>query len=469
MGNLKIVYIGNEGRFYEKLRQEFAEITKSQHVTTIWETLNFLVDSNPQKLFWSLRERSPHIIYLDINPDNPAWFYFLKLLHRSEEFKKIPKVGLISKGLKRNVTNSLLMTGLRLLYVKDIGLFDAVYNPLNLLEKIIDIRPRFFKTTAERPTKAYQDLRISYRTKRRLGVESNTPFKDNDIIKLSNPVLFNKLIQIPFQVTKEERSLGSYYHYRYCYELKMDPEFSPMEFQEQESPIQFIKVLFIDLDGRLLNEFNKDAHKVNFVYNFQTSIKKDSFIFQRYRPQIIIISGQQDEVQDLIPIVQQHLNTNKLIKTPILLSSPDEFDEQKLKGHHNIINAGASIPFKVLNQLVQLKKSHFMKENPDFFKGKEYIKLKSIEKNHVQFERDITILSINEVELTFRSKEKIPNWTNLLIKDPFYALLLTVPKRELGFNDESVHRAVIHGVTEEQKAKIRLCINKMFIEVKESN
>lgn len=228
-----------------------------------------------------------------------------------------------------------------------------------------------------------------------------------------------------------------------------------------------------------LDIFKEIAHfdkTIPFSINVQSSLHGNRYQIKRIMPHVITYCLDKEEstenhfkndliglnkiiqaineIEGFSPIIVVFKDINNIVD----INDVDKYD--KLILHNKEISLETVMKLsKTVNQKLAIKE----------FKNKSH-EIKKVflgtfdSANLLTFRRKIKILSLTESILYFHSEDEIPDWTIFHLTHPVPLLITVVPQKDdSNFKgQEGVYRALINGLGETGKAKIRSYVNNLI-------
>lgn len=511
---IHVLYIGEDSKFFNSLKKE--TLREYSELSFSFKSISFTSAYQAKNAFVSINNNPVDILYIDLTSSKEQGLYLAKLVSKNNEFQRISLVGLVSEQDQASsvVIRRALNSGMKIIHFKSIELFELIYDPISLLdvEKAHSRDLIVGKEIGE--VEILQPLRVSFIEDNHFRIETNSYLNEGDIIEVDNHPLIDIMPSKKLYVDKfAGRDL--YYNRRFSYDLEfiyLDNDFfscsnkswliykklkdNPDDLSEIEeemkdqvlldmeerkkafTPIKdkiekwievhspknepkALKIMVIDHTLDIFSQIDGRLEDFKYSLNFQTKIILDAYQIKRSTPHLIIFNF--DEVEnnhnELEAVFKKIKSLDNYHPAIVLCNYP--FDEEALKEkvaydnllvHEGDVNIDEiSNMAEILNEKRKLTSNH----------KRVYPKSRDLH-SFIAMKRQVRIVSASEIIVYFKSLTEIPMWTVFEMKSPVNMLLTVVPFKENEQRPEGDHiyRALVHGVTENERAKLRRLINK---------
>lgn len=507
---LKVIYVGNDLEYWKGLVHGFKAYPE---IAPVFSRLPLDDSFHPPEAFASIHNHHYDIVYVDLS-DRPALGLSLsKLLNRNNVTRLKSVVGLHHAKEGNESLLKGVLAGTRLNYIKSVEKEDVVYHPLSLLDA--SVRP--VETYAEggaMPTFLYkQVLRVGYVAKDRFRVETGAPLTVGEFIELEKHPLESVMPSKRFYVEDFSDS-DLYYNQRFSYHLKftyLDDDFfrqsegawlaykeelkrtgNPVPEKRQrilypevdkrrnrlapvkEDVVEWIdtrkmdqapkrlKVLVIDETLEIFKEYDGNLDNFKYTINFQTKLTKDFYQIRRTRPHMIVFRYEENgNNEDVLKRVVEEVKKFPGYEPPILVFNTASASDslRRIYRYEHIAGYQDKIDLEAIKFMSNKLDERFHVTDPD---GKIFLKTRDPD-SVATVSRSGEIVKFNESEMWFKTAHEIPMWTSLVLDAPLEALITVLPMREgASFQKERegfVYRALINGVGEKEKARLRRLVN----------
>lgn len=510
---IDVLFVGADLKFFNGIEKEM----KSGYPELVvrFQRISFSEQLLAKDLFVLINEHPVDIIYLDLSSFTEQFLYFSKLVSKNDEFKKISLTGLISESDKdsQKLIKACVNSGLKLIHYKGVEYFELIYDPISLLDvnkahtKELMIGKNIGKVEILQP------LRVSYIESNFFRIETNSYLNEGEIIEVDNHPLIEIMPSKKLYVAKfTGRDL--YFNRRFSYdlefiyldndffsssnknwllykELKNDPkkmfELDEHLLSEIESdmgkrqkafkPIRnkieawilensltktpkSLKILIIDHSLEIFKEISGRIEDFPFSLNFQTKVMFDGVQVKRATPHLIIFNFDERnnsfaELSLIIERVKSLQNYN-----PAVVVTNFHMDSKALAlkcDYKNLIISSDEVSLEDIRNMAKLldQKKHVSENSERVFPAS------LDERSLIAMKRKVSIVSASEIIIYFESSIEMPMWTVFQMKAPVNLLLTVVPFKEGESRPEgeNIYRALIHGITEKERQKLRRLIN----------
>lgn len=507
---LKVIYIGNDLEYWKEIIHGYKAFPS---VSPVFSRIPLDECFHPPEIFVSIHNHGHDIIYVDLATEVSKGLSLIKLLCRNNVTRLKSVVGLHSASENGEGLVKSILAGARLNYLKGVEKEDVVYHPLSLLDA--SLRPaEVYAQGGELSTFLFkQILRIGYVAHDMFRVETGAPLPNGEFVKLDRHPLEGVMPERRFFVEKFSDS-DLYYNQRYSYHLKftyLDNEFMresektwlaykeevartgriPNEKREKvlygdvarrreiiapvkDDIIEWIdankslqapkrlKVLVVDESLEIFREHNGNLDNFNYTISFQTRLTKDFYQIRRSRPHLIVFHhNPEGNNEEVLAHVVKEVKKFENYEPPILVFN-SEFSSDTLRRKHQYAHLAGhkdKVNLDIIRKMSEILDDRFHITDPE---GKVFLKTED-PRSVATLTRAAKIQKFNESEMWFESETEIPMWSSFVMEAPLAALITVLPMRDgpafQKQNGAFVYRALINGVGEKEKARLRRLVN----------
>jgi len=513
--NLKVLYIGNDLKYWGKLKKRFLSVYDEIEL----EFLQEKVDENIQskKLFTIILDKRPEIIYLDFSIEFTEVLRLAKLITRNNETRLFSLVGLFEYLDAKSKINMAVSASVRLNHIKCSEIQDVVYNPISLLDVNMALMDEYVRSKEIENIEILQILRVGYVESNRFHVETNSKLNIGDIVDVeSHPIsgiMPSKKVYIEKFYDRDQ-----YYNRRFSYDLEfiyIDNDFftttndrwklykqlkeSPDKIQELPeiervkiiedmakrklafSPIKNsidtwmeqnigatqpkkLKIMVVDETLNIFNAMKSSVEEFPYSINFQTILLGEYYQILRSMPHLLVFRFSENNTEEVLKAICVKIDTIEKYRPYLLVfnSVLSSTEIQKQFGYPNVLAYNQEVKMKNIKDMAIVldKKLHISEsENKVFFRS-------SAPESTMFIKLNAKVTAMTESIMYIKTKFEIPMWTVFALRSPIPVLLTVVPHKEGGefSSEENVYRCLINGVGEQEKSKIRMLINSTLSE-----
>lgn len=507
--DLLIKYIGNDSKFWSKLKQKFASDYKklNLHFTTEFVDEDF----NPRQSFKKTYKQNPSIVYVDFSSDEKKCLTFCKLFNRNNVTRLKSIVALHDNINGWSNINRAIIAGVRINHFKGIDVTNVTYDPISLLDVELAKDPEYVYGKGLGSFELKQILRVSYVQDDCFHIETNSYLPEGEVIEITNHPLVDFMDSKRFYV-KSFQDSDLYYNTRFSYDLEfsyLDSDFfksteqswllykkfqgRSQEYKKQTGkryedlvedidkrkknigPIKKsvhdwiekntnsvrpkkVKVMIIDDSMEIFSQIDNPDLDFPYAINIQNRLTKDNYQVKRTMPHLIAIHCDEiNTIKDISLLVDQ-IKENKNYNPYILIFNYIGTDLKKDFNYELIITYRGTVDLDTLKSMAQIldQKLHLSSnQNRVYFET-------STKGAVITYSRDVKVIAMTESIIYFCSDLEIPMWTTFFLKKSFKMLVTVIPHKSSGkFKDEkNCYRAMINGLGELEMQKLRIMINE---------
>lgn len=507
---LTVKYIGNDDKYWSKLKQKFASDYKNfnLHFLTKHIDENF----NPRECFVKTYHEKPNIVYVDFSVQEKACLNFCKIFNRNNSTRLASLVALHDYSRRWNDVHKSLLAGVRINHFKSGEVYDVVYDPINLLNVELAKDPEYVYGKDLGIFHLKQILRVSFVEDDCFHVETTSKLPIEKVIAVNNNPLSQLSSSLRFYV-KNYSDTNLYYHSRFSYDLEfsyIDDSFfqatekswllykkfkdNPLGYKEETGqsyeeligdvkkrkenirPLREgirkwirknadimrpkkVKIMVIDDTMDIFSELDESKKRFPYSLNIQNQFTDNYYQIKRTKPDFIAVHY--DAVNNMEKL-------NKLIENIALFSHYTPYilvfnynAEGKIKeflDYEHLLSFKGSVHLNTIEQMAQkLDEKLHLSETKD----RVYFKTSSPE-SIITFTREVKVLTMTESIIYFKSEIEIPMWTTFIMEEPTKMLVTIIPHRSSGKykNESKCYRAMINGLGEKEKKILRRTVNK---------
>jgi hypothetical protein len=505
---LKIKYIGNDEHYFEELKKRFNHLYPDFEFTFQLQMID--QDFDPVESYIETFKENLNILYIDYSHELETLILFTKLFNQNNVARLVSTVGLYTSQKQDHILKRAYLAGVRIHHYKTQERHDVVYDPLALLSVDLPKKPAFFRADMISELQIHQQARIGYIDTEMMRIETNCPLKLKDLIEVDDHLLSSYSPSKKFIVIDGGDS-NLYYNMRYWYELaftyEKDPLFystdypyrdyiyykkRPHQYQgnyneleedyktyktrilKAKDPVEHwvithqgdqkpkkVKVLALDHSLNIARELGNYTAK-DFALNIQPYLPADRYQIKRTYPHLICIQydekiNNKAEVISIVELVKKIPDYNPYI---VIFGDTEDKEQAKIDyGYEKIL------PFKDDLNLEEIKilANRLNKDLTQVSDTPRVYCTSKQDNNIVEIKRKANLVALTESVVYLQANYDIPMYTVFRLTAPVDMLVTILPHRKHSSMDESwIYRGLIHGITAENKAKIRKYLNEMI-------
>lgn len=215
--DFKVAYLGQDLDYWEKIKDRFRRTYQKKY--HFYDLLPKNTDT-AEEIYIHITELYPQVIYIDLMFDYKFCVKLLKFISRNNITKLISTVALYNQTQYKDQVSTIMMAGTRLHQIKCLEINDVVYNPISFYDINQAVNPKYSTAEVSVETDMVQDLRIAYYNENHLTVETNSPMKVGDILRLE-PSFMSTILESDKVIVEEIRDSNLYYNLRYSVDLRL--------------------------------------------------------------------------------------------------------------------------------------------------------------------------------------------------------------------------------------------------------
>jgi hypothetical protein len=516
MKTLLIKYIGNDKKYWEKVKQNFRK--DYGHINLRFIEKEVVQGISACDLFISTYYENPDIIYVDLSFESAPLLSLLKLLCKNNVLRVKSTVALHEYRAGRESLLKSILAGVRINHFKSNEILDVVFDPMTLLDVNLPNPPEVAVGKELGKLSFNQILRLGFVDDDHMRVETNSPLEIDEMIELNSHPLEEVMPSKRFLV-EAFSDTDLYYNQRFSYKLKytyLDTPFfrstednwkmykkyknNPLGYEEDtkkeykylvedmgkrrekfqavkadlkkwiaDKEVSIIpkrlKILVIDETLEMFKEVDGKPEEFPYSINFQTHCTQSYYQVRRTKPHLIVIHYEEngnnfDVMSDIIKVVKEYEDYEPVI---LCFNSPIETDDIIEKvNYKRVISYKGNLDIKVVKEFASKLDGKFKISNVS---GKVFYKT-SDKSSVLTLTREAKVLSFSESMIHFQTSYKIPMWSTFIVYKPERMLMTVVPHREDSQYKGQIntYSAFIHGVGEKEKARLRVLVNQSLDE-----
>jgi hypothetical protein len=510
--DLKIKYIGNDLKYWSKLKHEFAR--HYQRFTLHFYQQSVDENTNARQLFVKTYQENISIIYVDFSINPKTLLYFCKLINRNNITRLSSLVALHNLNQGDLYIKNDILAGVRLSYFKHDEVDDTVFGPVSLLNVELANDPPY--VLGKEIGKSYLQyiLRVAYIEDDRCHIETNAPLPLDKIIELENAPLPQFSLSKRVYV-KNFSDQDLYYNSRFAYDLEftyIDDQFfrtteeswltykiyrdNPLGLEQdtqkryqdiyddvvkrkekirpvREKVRQWIaikadevtpkqlKILVIDNTFSIFQELDTKGGDFPYSINIQNELVSDFYQIKRTRPHLIVLHF--DDVNNQIVLEKliksiQNIDTDNYRPYILVFNFLSNENLNKKLNYPHILSYAGKLD---LDYIAKLAKTLDGKMKISHNNRRVFFTMQSLDST-LHYKREINIMAINEQVIYFQCDSIVPNWTTFVMQNPAKMLVTTIPHRQGSVYSgiKNCYRGILHGLDEHEKMKLRRAVNK---------
>ena len=220
-----------------------------------------------------------------------------------------------------------------------------------------------------------------------------------------------------------------------------------------------LKVLIYDSSLSVFRELNGEPFKFHYTLNLQTKVMPDAYQVKRSMPHLIAYNFDEINNWDSLKKIIKSIQELEDYEPPIIVfgTNENELDKQNIK-YPKLMAYNHMIRIKEVEKMAKLIDEKIFVSN-----AKSKVFTTSQDDNSIiSMKRVVDILAMTESVAYFSSPVEIPMWTVFQLEKPVRMIFTVIPHKESGefAREKNVYRALINGINEAEKSKLRQLINK---------
>lgn len=504
----QIIYIGRDVGYFEGIRDKYKELYPS--VEVVFEQINESEEKKIQSLILRIRDVKPKLIIVDLSEHSEAMLHISRIWMRHNFHTDINFMGLCEYSQGRSMVVKAIMTTMACVHVKSNELESICYD-INILAFPKKVETHGFATAElDDLIKAYYPAKLAMVNENFVKIESNFSMGPKQQVRLHNYWVRNKILGSNLTVCSDQSTENLYYNYKYGQLLQLvhsDPvqqtdDMEPAAFNElkdaradlvdsskrklvnwiirhqKHTKPKFLKALVIDKEGIFFNN-RPLSDSYAFVFRNQPYLLDAKKELLEVKPQIIIFNLEQVSKADLemsadiahtfnngtrLQILIKAIKANIEGFKPIIIvfNTQDKDTEvlQKTFDYASILAVEEPMNINLVLKMCEMLRSKIAPTLPSPGENDLYIN-KNSEVSYCEIESEITLRGCSETDLYFDSDQNFSLKTVLRVSLPV-PMYITVVEAPEHTKILSGYYAIIHGIGESERMKLRKFINSVF-------
>lgn len=502
-----IVYIGDDIAYFQKLQEQYSSLS-SQLVE--FQSLSGSDESRIQTLIVKIKKINPRLVIIDFTKNTTAMLHITRIWMRQNNHTDIGFIGLCDYNQGSSIIIKAIMTTMSCIHIKS-SEYEAICYDINILAFPQTVADHGFATAKlNDPAIAYIPCKASLINDKFLKIESNKLLATKQQLRVSNFWSNNDIIKSDLFMCVHQANENLYYNYNYIQTLQMahvDPvmqteDMTPEKFDElkkkrtedltisrfsidtwiekhiNHSKPKFLKALVIDKE---LNFFNNKpvTDSFEFVFRCQPYLKKVAAEIARIKPQLIIFNLEEIDQETLaasaniaftfnngitLQKVIDYLSKSEDGFKPIVIvfntRDKDTATLQTTFNYKSILAVKEPMDVDLVLKMCQMLKAKVAPNLPQPGPKDIFID-KDSDVSYCEVQEEITIKSCSENDITFDCDADYEMGTVIRVNLPVTMYATIVPTPEFT-KEPAKYYAIIHGVGEIERQKLRQYINDVF-------
>jgi hypothetical protein len=509
----QIIYVGRDTGYFEDIRDKYKELSPS--VEVVFEQINQSESKKIQSLILKIRTVKPKLIIVDLSEHSEAMLHITRVWMRHNFHTEINFMGLCEYSQGRSMVVKAIMTTMACVHVKSNELESICYD-INILAFPDKVENHGFATSQLHDSiKAYYPAKISMINENFLKMESNFSMNPKQQMRIHNYWFRSSVMGSNLMVCSDQSTENLYYNYKYGQLLQMvhkDPvhqtdnmeqtAFDELKEERAElvkeskrklikwiirhqkhSKPKFLKALVVDKEG-LFYDDQPLTDSYAFVFRNQPYLLDAKKELLDIKPQIIIFNLEHvskaelemsadiahtfnngTRLQVLIKAIKANIEGSKPII--IVFNTQDKNTEllQKTFDYQSILAVEEPMNIKLVLRMCEMLRGKIAPTLPRPAENDLYID-KNSEVSYCEIESEITLRGCSETDLYFDSDQVFTTGTVLRVSlpVPMYITVVNAPEYT---TITSGYYAIIHGIGESERMKLRKFINSVFFRAHE--
>jgi hypothetical protein len=505
---LKIKFIGDDLGFYEEIKKRYENLYTS--VKFSFSEFSIKKNSDSITVMQMIYEEQIDVIFIDFEDDPLFAYNFSLLVNSNAELRKKSLCALHGFNERDKSIDYALSAEVRINHIKGIEIHDIVFDTISFIDVDKSKVPAFVSGEDFDILNLEFKVKVCYCTPKYLHVETNTQLEEGQIVELSAHPLDHFIKSKRFRVINEKNS-NLFYNSRFSYDLEftyIDDQFfrsseqawlDSIEYEgnkkgyEQDTSEDFDQMLRLvkmrknkikypknELEEWVVKNKNESVKKTKVLIfddsmhliretrkikdttiKYETGLVYDYYQIRRFNPHLVIFNITEKQSVEKANELLEHLSTLDEKILVCLTNTEDEFKYEKY------ITFPEDLDLKTFKTMITKFNSKI-----DISTNTERVFFDIESKNtFVSAKTSGEIVKLNESEIYFTSKMKIPEWTVFKVMKPISMLLTVVPhlaNNELA-KQPDCFRALVNATTELTKADLRVIINQSLVEEEETD
>ncbi|MFZ4714363.1 MAG: hypothetical protein ACOYL6_11645 [Bacteriovoracaceae bacterium] len=496
---LKITYIGKDATFFLKLQESL----RAKYPSLDYSFTN--LSSEPKDNIHSLiTQIAPdnNVIIVDISVHALELLQLCRVIKRTNSLKHTLLMGLFDQQIDENVMKECVVTGIKINHLKTSDNSDFLYDFFSAIMPDKAVALDYVVAEVAEEVEAKEYLKGGYITIENLHAEGDVELKVDDEIKIYSFLTDSKIITSPVMKVKKVTTENVFYNFTYAYDLAfkyVDLD----ELSDSERYVEAVESAKYRLSKWLGAKSDMSEEKKTRLFLidrnlsiYKENIKIDAYPFMircqpyllntkvelyRNNPQIILVGLDGPEIGGKTNQIKNDLNTLKNIVSVIkerekyepylvIFNTTEEKEELKrLLSYDKIMTITGEVTGESLIKMAQLFEARWQKNIETKHTGiniaqakKQVFLSKENPLSMLEMSRKLYLKTISESEVTFNADFQPLMFGVYRIKEPFNIFITVVPQLAKPDASAGAFRAVIHGIGEEEKEKLRQFINAVY-------
>lgn len=499
-----ILYLGDDTLYYENLKKRYHKYFSSIPFDHIFLYTKNVEDI--QSLILKIIELNPDIIFIDLAKHFEDYLHLGRLLTRVNSTKSITTIGLLDQNQNEKQVKESYLSGLLICHVKSSELHDVVFDSIAITYPDKAPEHAFVKAQLNDYLNVFELAKIGFITQNSIHLECNRPIASGSQINLNQHWFQQKIISTQRFIVTKMNSDSLFYNYKYGLDLDFtfidpyvanegdDEQYIYQKQLEDEEKIdeamakldewlednfdasfpKITKVLIIDRELKLYGEKEK-TDNFSFIIRCQPYLEDPGNELKRLGPQIIFFEifknsedqqGPENTFDHLKEMIKAVSNISNYEPYFVVLNTKKEMS-QKLRtdfNYNNILCHESKINKEIVVQMAKLLEPKInAKYKLDDETAAVYLK-KTNPISIAELVFPITLTSLSETDLLFTSEVPFNPFTTFRLEIPANFYVTVIPKGKLENNQ---YYGLIHGISENEKKKLRKFINSVFFREKD--
>lgn len=490
-------YFGDDEAYFKTLVGEFKKFSTLQiEFKKVFES----EEAKIQSLFLLISRMKPQCVFIDFSKRSHDYLHLARILTRALKDKKIIVIGLLDYLSPPEVMMEGIVTGTALTHIKSAEVFDIVFSVSRLLGTQDTVRQTFATAKYEEHIQGGVPLKVGFINHKGLHIETDLELELNEKVKIEHSWQKKRIVPSSELVVKETSRKNIFYQFQNAADLEFlfvdeilpDEETPPDVLQtkkeEREEKVQYhkkilekwirensmsslekkAKVLAID---RHFNFYNMQSRTDKYSYNIRCieTLGDIGTTIDRYTPQVIAFSlDKEDETplntEEELTLLAQGLKVKMGEDLPFLVVFNSRKNSKTLQEElqfPHIVASESDVSVDLLLRMADVFEKKLLSKTPKTNKKESTVFLKSSnEASLAQFQVDLTIKQLSEVDMIVEAGRTLKPGTNIHLKKPVEMFINIQETKDS--EKAPIYHGIIHCIGEVEKTELRKYINSVI-------
>lgn len=504
----QIFYIGNDLSFVGNLRDYLDNLSSKKFD---FKVLAANDEKKIQNYIHLIMEEKPKIVLIDFSQNLKATTHLCRVWERTNFHIDIPIVGICdNENSTAGLIEVLITSKVKCVQLKSAELDSIAYNILKLGFKDIKKQHEFALAKMDDLVHAFYPAKASLINENFLKIESDLKIQPKQVVRINNFWHNSQVIKSNLFMCVDQTQANIYYSYKYQQIFQMAhvdpvnkaPDMEVEEFDKKneerkelvveskhrlnkwlktksyDSVPKFLKALVIDKKCVLYKDMPL-TDSYDFVLRVQPYLENAKRELINIRPNIIVYNLEDVTKEEIEanPDIAHTFNESRMLqhviktasdvlsKNPpiIIVFNAGEYTTDYLKKvfkYPNILAVSEEIQAELVLKMINMLKTKISSSLPTNKKGEIYLD-KASNESYIEIATQIEIKGLSENDVYFSTEQIIKPGTVLKVNLPIPMFITVVEPPERAKIDSSYY-AIIHGIGELERKRLRRFINGVF-------